>query len=284
MNSANKPAPVIVNAPGFNIPDPQDLPSRKNKVTPEEWQARCNLAAVYRLVALHGWTDLVFTHISLRLPDEIGEDGQPQERFLINPYGVFFEEMTASALVKISIEGQIKDETPYFINPAGFTVHSAVHSAREDAGCVIHVHTPYGIAVSVQKQGLRAYTQFAMQILNDISYHAYEGIALDLEERARLIEDLGANNIMILRNHGTLTIGANPAIAFLRMYFLENACKTQILAQAVGGEAHLHEEDATMSAHVAQQGSPAFIPGMGDNLVWPGLLRKLHRANPHWDC
>ncbi|MEP2990829.1 MAG: class II aldolase/adducin family protein [Parasphingorhabdus sp.] len=263
---------------GFNIPDPQEIERLEDKVSDVEWKLRCDLAATYRLCAMHAWTDLVFTHISARLPDEDGE-----ERFLINPYGVMFDEMTASSLVKIDLDGNIKQDTPYFTNPAGFTIHSAVHSAREDAGCVIHVHTPYGIAVSVQKDGLRRYTQFAMQVHDDVAYHDYEGIALDLDERERLINDMGENNLLILRNHGTLTLGTNCAIAFLRMYFLENACKTQILAQSVGSEDKLHEEPEAMAARVIQQSAPAFTQGMGDNLIWPGLMRKLNRTNPGYD-
>ncbi len=263
---------------GFDIPDPGSIERLKGKVSDTEWQLRCDLAATYRLCAMHAWTDLVFTHISAHLPDEDGE-----ERFLINPYGVMFDEMCASALVKIDLDGNIKQDTPYFTNPAGFTIHSAVHSAREDAGCVIHVHTPYGIAVSVQKDGLRRYTQFAMQVHDDVAYHDYEGIALDLDERERLIADMGEKSLLILRNHGTLTLGPSCGVAFLRMYFLENACKTQILAQSVGSEDKLHEESEDMAARVYQQGAPAFAPGLGDNLIWPGLMRKLNRTNPGFD-
>ena len=262
---------------GFDIPDPAGLTSLKDKVPEAEWDLRCQLAATYRLCALHGWTDLVFTHISARLPDENGE-----ERFLINPYGVMSDEMTASCLVKIDLDGKICAETPYFINPAGFTIHSAIHAARENAGCVIHVHTPYGVAVSVQNEGLRRYTQFAMTVSNDLAYHDYEGIALELDERKRIVKDIGEKNLLMLRNHGTLTVGPNCAIAFLRMYFLENACKTQILAQA-GGHGVLHEEPQTMADTVAGQAQGAFMPGMGDNLVWPGLMRKLARQNPGHD-
>jgi ribulose-5-phosphate 4-epimerase/fuculose-1-phosphate aldolase len=265
-------------APGFNIPDPASIDRLEGKVSDAEWQLRCQLAATYRLCALHGWSDLVFTHISVRLPDEDGA-----ERFLINPYGVMFDEMTASALVKIDLDGNIKQDTPYFINPAGFTIHSAVHGARHDAGCVIHVHTPYGIAVSIQKDGLRRYSQISMQVHSDLAYHDYEGIALDLDERERLIADIGENNLLMLRNHGTLTIGQNCAIAFTRMYFLENACKIQILAQAAGGKEHLHEESEEMGLRVFQQGQAAFMPGLGDNLIWPGLMRKLNRNNPGFD-
>lgn len=277
MNAEMDPQAVGM-AAGFNIPDPTEIERMEDKVSEAEWKIRVELAATYRLAALYGWTDLVFTHISARLPDEDGE-----ERFLINPYGVMFDEMTASSLVKIDLDGNVKGDTPYFINPAGFTIHSAVHSAREDAGCVMHVHTPYGIAVSVQKQGLRKYTQFSMQVLEDLAYHDYEGIALDLDERERLIADIGSKSLLMLRNHGTLTMGQNCAITFLRMYFLENACKTQILAQSVGGEGYLHEETDEMSARVYQQGAAAFVPGLGDNLVWPGLMRRLKRNNPGYD-
>jgi len=263
---------------GFIIPDPTKIDSVKGKVSDTEWAMRCELAATYRLCALHGWTDLVFTHISARLPDEDGE-----ERFLINPYGIMFDEMTASSLVKIDVNGKICQETDYFINPAGFTIHSAVHMAREDAGCVIHVHTPYGIAVSVQKAGLRRYTPFAMQVVNDLGYHDYEGIAFELGERERIVNDLGEKNLLMLKNHGTLTVGPNCAIAFLRMYFLENACKTQILAQSVGSEDQLLEEPEEMAETVSKQTAPAFIPGRGDNLVWPSLMRKLARTNPGYD-
>ncbi len=273
----NQAMPEGVTA-GFNIPDPTSIPSLKGKVSESEWALRVELAALYRLTALYGWSDLVFTHISVRLPDE---GGAP--RFLINPYGVMFDEMTASSLVKIDVDGNVVDETPYFVNPAGFTIHSAVHMHRHDARCVMHVHTPYGIAVSVQKEGLRKYTQFSMQVYNDVAYHGYEGIALDLDERERLVADLGDKNTMILRNHGTLTAGPNCAIAFLRMYFLEQACKTQIFAQSLGDEKGLHEETSDMADRVHQQGMAAFVPGMGDNLVWPGLLRKLRRQNPGFD-
>jgi len=268
---------------GFNIPDPITIARLEGKVSDAEWDLRCQLAATYRLCALYGWTDLVFTHISARLPDEANDKGEMEHRFLINPYGVMFDEMTASALVKIDMNGKVCQETPYFINPAGFTIHSAVHAAREDAGCVIHVHTPYGMAVSAQKKGLRRYTQMSMQVHDDLAYHDYEGIALELEERDRIVANLGTKSLLMLRNHGTLTLGKTCGVAFLRMYFLENACKAQIFAQSVGGEEHLIEEPVEMGARVYQQGAAAFIPGMGDNLVWPGLMRKLHRSNPGHD-
>ena len=277
MNAQPDTSAMQVDA-GFNIPCPTTVSSLKGKVSDAEWALRVQLAATYRLCTMHGWTDLVFTHISARLPDEDGE-----HRFLINPYGVMFDEMTASALVKIDTEGKICQDTPYFINPAGFTIHSAVHLAREDAGCVIHVHTPYGMAVSAQKKGLRRYTQMSMQVYDDLAYHDYEGIALELDERERIVNDLGSKSLLMLRNHGTLTLGPTCGTAFLRMYFLENACKAQIFAQSVGGEEHLIEEPEAMGNKVYMQGAAAFVPGMGDNLVWPGLMRKLERTNPGYD-
>ena len=278
MNAHTDTASAMQTTPGFNIADPTQVEHLQGKVSDAEWAARVQLAATYRLCALYGWTDLVFTHISMRLPDEDGD-----ERFLINPYGVMFDEMTASSLVKIDLDGKICQDTPYFINPAGFTIHSAVHAAREDAHCVIHVHTPYGMAVSAQKKGLRRYTQMSMQVQSDLAYHDYEGIALELDERERLVANLGTKSLLMLRNHGTLTCGPTCGTAFLRMYFLENACKAQIFAQSVGGEEHLHEEPEAMGARVYQQGAAAFVPGMGDNLVWPGLMRKLNRINPGYD-
>ncbi len=277
MNAQADPSNMQVDS-GFNIPDPSSIDRLEGKVSDPEWHMRKQLAATYRLCAIYGWTDLVFTHISARLPDEDGE-----ERFLINPYGVMFDEMTASSLVKIDLDGKICQDTPYFINPAGFTIHSAVHHAREDAKCVIHVHTPYGMAVSAQKKGLRRYTQMSMQVYNDLAYHDYEGIALDLDERERLVANIGSKSLLMLRNHGTLTLGPSCGTAFLRMYFLENACKAQIFAQSVGGEEHLHEEPEAMGNRVYEQGAAAFVPGMGDNLVWPGLMRKLARSNPGHD-
>lgn len=256
---------------------PEGLASLKGTVSDEEWKLRCDLAATYRLVAMFGWDDLVFTHISVRLPDEEG-----QHRFLINPYGLMFEEITASSLLKIDLDGNKVMDSPYSANPAGFTIHSAVHSARPDAGCVLHLHSTHGIAVSIQKEGLRRYTQFALQVHDDVAYHDYEGIALNLDERERLIADLGDKSCLILRNHGTLTAGANCAIAFLRMYWLERACEAQILAQAAGTE-NLIEEPAQMAALVGQQTAPAFVPGLGDQLVWPGLMRRVQNIYPGFD-
>lgn len=266
----------------FEIADPTKIERLEGKVSDIEWQLRVELAATYRLCALYGWTDLVFTHISAKLPDEANENGEMEERFLINPYGVLFDEVTASSLVKIDLDGNIIGDSPYFINPAGFTIHSAVHAARKDVGCVLHVHTPYGVAVSVQKKGLRKYTQFSMVVHDDLAYHDYEGIALDHDERERIVADMDAKNFLMLRNHGTLVVGGNCALAFLRMYFLEQACKTQILAQAAGDKNLVNCGDE-LSANVHAQGAGAFMPGMGDNLVWPGLMRKLAKNYSGWE-
>ncbi|MEL7487787.1 MAG: class II aldolase/adducin family protein [Pseudomonadota bacterium] len=275
--TAQANSPEAVGQPsGFSVPDPLSLPTLKGAVSDEEWRLRCDLAATYRLVSLYGWDDMIFTHISVRLPDEGGK-----ARFLINPYGVFFDEMTASALLKVDVDGQTIGETPYFSNPAGFTIHSALHMARDNAHCVLHLHSPYGVAVSAQEDGLRRYTQFSMIVHDDVAYHDYEGIATDLDERERLVRDIGAHNFFILRNHGTLTVGANCATAFLRMYFLEQACRAQILAQS--DVKPPREEPPAMGQKVLGQGAPAFIPGIGDNLAWPGLLRKLSRVNPGFD-
>ncbi|MEK7266938.1 MAG: class II aldolase/adducin family protein [Pseudomonadota bacterium] len=276
MNAPVKMADTLGVEPGFNLPDPATLPSLKGAVSAEEWRLRCELAATYRLVALYGWDDMIFTHISVRLPAEDGE-----ARFLLNPYGLFFDEITASSLIKVDMQGNSVQQTPYFTNPAGFTIHSALHMSRADAHCVLHTHTPHGVAVSAQQDGLRRYSQFAMIVHDDIAYHDYEGIATDLDERARLVRDMGNHGLLILRNHGTLTVGANCATAFLRMYFLEQACKAQILAQS--DVKAPREEPPAMSAKVLQQGAPAFAEGMGDNLAWPGLMRKLKRENPGWD-
>ncbi|MEM8770691.1 MAG: class II aldolase/adducin family protein [Pseudomonadota bacterium] len=276
MSAQEQTAEAVGQTSGFDIPDPQTLPTLKGKVSEEEWRLRADLAATYRLCALYGWDDMIFTHISVRCPDEGGK-----ARFLINPYGVFFDEMTATSLVKVDIDGQVVDETPYFSNPAGFTIHSALHMARDDAHAVLHLHTPYGVAVSAQQEGLKRYSQFAMIVHNDIAYHDYEGIATDHDERERIIADMGAHGFLILRNHGTLTVGANCATAFLRMYFLEQACRAQILAQS--DTKPPREEPEAMGEKVLQQGARAFMPGIGDNLAWPGLMRKLNRENPGFD-
>jgi len=246
--------------------------SVRDQVTAEEWQARVDLAAAYRLVALHGWDDLIFTHISARVPNA-------DHHFLLNPYGMMFEEVTASSLIKIDLAGNKVMASPYFINPAGFTIHSAVHEARPDARCVIHLHTRYGIAVSAQKQGLLPLSQQAMFALASLAYHDYEGLALDGDEKPRLVADLGARKFMILRNHGLLTTGETPAEAFLGMFLLERACQIQILSQSGGGE--LAPIPSPILGKVASQ-MGAITMGQGAALTWPGLLRKLDRLDPSY--
>lgn len=243
--------------------------SIRDQVSAEEWQARVDLAAAYRLVALHGWDDLIFTHISARVP---GGD----HHFLLNPYGMMFEEVSASSLVKIDLQGNKVMDSPYFINPAGFTIHSAVHEAREDALCVMHLHTRNGIAVSAQKDGLLPLSQQAMFALGSLAYHDYEGLALDEEEKPRLVTDFGAKKYLILRNHGLLTVGRTVAEAFLGMFLLERACEIQILAQSGGGE--LSPIPKEIIGRVASQ-MDAVTVGMGATLTWPGLLRKLDRLD-----
>jgi ribulose-5-phosphate 4-epimerase/fuculose-1-phosphate aldolase len=243
--------------------------SVRDQVSTEEWQSRVDLAAAYRLVALYGWDDLIFTHISARVP---GAD----HHFLLNPYGMMFDEVTASSLVKIDLAGNKVMDSPYFINPAGFTIHSAVHAAREDALCVMHLHTDYGIAVSAQKDGLLPISQQAMFPLASLAYHEYEGLALNEDEKPRLVADLGNKSNMILRNHGLLTLGKTTAEAFLSMYILERACRIQILAQSGGGE--LHRVADPIIDLTAKQLSAVTV-GQGAELTWPGLLRKLDRID-----
>lgn len=242
------------------------------QVSPEEWQRRVDLAAAFRLVAHHGWDDLIFTHMSVRIPG-------PEHHFLINPYNLMFEEMTASSLVKIDVEGKAVDPTPNMVNPAGFTIHSALHMARPDAQAVIHLHTPHGQAVSAMRDGLLPLTQTAMLVHHDIAFHEYEGIATDLEERDRLVADMGAKNILMLRNHGTLAVGSSIAIAFLRIYFLERACEAQVQMLSAGRE-NLHMPPAGVADKVRQQSTGPMADMAAERLAWPALLRKLDRMDP----
>jgi ribulose-5-phosphate 4-epimerase/fuculose-1-phosphate aldolase len=244
----------------------------RNNVTDQEWQTRIDLAAAYRLVALYGWDDLVFTHISARVP---GAD----HHFLLNPYGMMFEEVTASSLVKVDLAGNKVTESPYFINPAGFTIHSAVHAARADALCVMHLHTDYGTAVAAQKEGLLPISQQAMLALASLGYHDYEGLALNEDEKPRLVADLGDKSHLILRNHGLLTVGRTAAEAFLAMFLLERACKIQILAQS-GNGALIPIPDSIIEGVASQLN--AVTAGLGAALTWPGLLRKLDRIDPSY--
>jgi ribulose-5-phosphate 4-epimerase/fuculose-1-phosphate aldolase len=238
-------------------------------VSPEEWELRVNLAACYRLVALYGWDDLVFTHISARVPG-------PEDHFLINAYGLLFEEMTASSLVKVDLDGNKVLDTEYAINPAGFTIHSAVHAARHDAGCVLHTHTKAGVALSTLAEGLQPISQISLFPYSTLAYHDYEGIALNEDEKPRLVADLGDKRALILRNHGLLTVGETVADAFLLMYALETACQVQLTAQSAGSEIIPVPRPIVdgISAQVDQ-----VTKGLGGELAWPGLLRKLDRID-----
>ncbi len=244
----------------------------RDSVSAEEWAIRVDLAAAYRLVALYGWDDLIFTHLSARVPG-------PEHHFLINPYQLMFEEITASSLVKIDVEGKPVMPTPYMTNAAGFTIHSAIHMARDDAHAVIHLHTPSGQAVAAQAEGLMPLTQTAMVIRDSVVYHEYEGIATDLDERERLVADLGTKDAMILRNHGTLTVGKTVGGAFLKMYYLERACDAQVKALSAGRDGLYNPPQGTPEKVAGQAGSAGLemIAGM---LAWPALLRKLDRVDP----
>ncbi|WP_273822783.1 class II aldolase/adducin family protein [Pseudomonas asplenii] len=245
-----------------------NIPSLKAYVSEQEWQLRCDLAACYRLVALYGWTDLVFTHISARLPG-------PEHHFLINPYGLLFDEITASSLVLVDQEGNQVRESGFTVNKAGFVIHSAVHAARADVQCVLHTHTRAGVGVSAQRGGLLPVSQQASFVLAGLGYHDYEGVALRDEEKPRLQADLGAGSFLMLRNHGLLTVGQSIADAFLAMYIFESACQIQLAAQA-GGD--LLAIDPRIIEGVADA-ARVQTEGMGGGFVWPALLRKLDRLD-----
>lgn len=238
-------------------------------VTTAEQKLREDLAAAYRLVALYGWDDLLFTHLSVRIPG-------PEHHFLLNPFGLMFEEVTASSLVKVDLEGRLVAPSPYKINPAGFTIHSAVHAARVDAQCVMHLHTVAGVGISCQEDGLLPIHQEAMLLQSRLAYHDYEGVAFDHNERPRLVRDLGEADYMILRSHGTLTVGRSVAEAFARMYHLERACQMQVAATSGGGALIRPAQDVQTVTH--QQGEQGreqqFV---ADDYIWPALLRKLDR-------
>lgn len=248
--------------------------SLQGKVSDAEWLARRDLAALYRLVALRGWDDLIFTHISARIPG-------PEHQFLINPYGVFFGEMTASALVKVDDHGNLLQDTPYRINPAGFTIHSAIHGGRPDVMFVMHLHTDHGVAVAAQAEGLLPLTQHALIVIPKLAYHDYEGIALNLDERERLVADLGQQSLMLLRNHGTLAVGSTAAECWLAMHHLESACRQQVMALSAGRDRVLIAPQAAQS-EVRKQ--TAHIADMVCALTWPGCLRQLDRALPGYDA
>ena len=242
------------------------------EMAPGEWEARVDLAAAYRLVALYGWDDLIFTHLSARVPG-------PEHHFLINPYDMMFEEITASSLVKIDTEGNPVGKSEHPVNPAGFTIHSAIHMARDDAAAVMHLHTPHGQAVSAMEFGLLPHTQTAMIAKHNVAYHDYEGVATDLDERERLVEDLGDKHAMILRNHGTLAVGKTVGDCFLRLYFLERACQAQVMMLSAGLE-NLNNPPQGTEEKVAGQTPPGGMAMAAERLAWPALLRKLDRIDP----
>ncbi|MDP3701153.1 MAG: class II aldolase/adducin family protein [Hylemonella sp.] len=245
------------------------IPSLKEVVSEQEWQLRCDLAAAYRLVAAYGWSDLVFTHISARIPG-------PEHQFLINPYGLMFDEITASSLVRVDQDCNKLSESPFPVNPAGFVIHSAIHAAREDAGCVLHTHSRAGVAVSAQKCGVLPISQQSTFVLGSLAYHEYEGVALRDEEKPRLQADLGTANYLMLRNHGLLTVGKTIAEAFLNMYIFEASCRIQLDAQAGGELVHVNPKILEGIAGVMKTATA----GQGANLAWPALLRKAERLDP----
>lgn len=247
-------------------------PSLQSQVSAEEWQTRVDLAAAYRLVAHFGWSDLVFTHLTAKVPG-------PDQHFLINPYGLLFDEITPSSLVKVNIHGQKVMDSPYPTNPAGFLIHSAIHAARDDAHCVMHTHSLNGVAVSAQEGGLLPLSQQSIFVLGSLAYHDYEGVALLDDERPRLVRDLGSANYLMLRNHGLLTVAADIPNAFLFMYLLEAACTVQIRAQSGGGP--LRQIPDPIVANGIEQARQVTL-GAGGKLAWPGLLRKLDRLDAGW--
>jgi ribulose-5-phosphate 4-epimerase/fuculose-1-phosphate aldolase len=251
------------------------IPSLKNQVSPEEWALRVDLAACYRLVAMYGMSDLIFTHISAKLPHSVSGD-EPQ--FLINPYGLMFDEITASSLIRIDMAGHQITPSEFSVNRAGFVIHSTIHEARHDAVCVLHTHSRAGVAVSAQKAGLLPISQQATLMMNSLSYHDYEGLAVHDDERARLKADMGESNHLILRNHGLLTVGKTVPDAFLSMYFLECACQIQISAQAGGEITQVPQKvlDGVSTAVKLQQSNNVSAGA----LAWPALLRRLDRLSP----
>ena len=253
------------------------IASLRNTVTAEEWQLRCDLAACYRLVALYGWSDLVFTHISAKLPESVSGD---QHQFLINPYGLMFDEITASSLIKVDMQCNKLHDSPFPVNPAGFVIHSAVHEARPEAGCVLHTHTRAGVAVSAQQAGILPISQQSTFVLGSLAYHGYEGVAFRDEEKPRLQADLGQANFLVLRNHGLLTVGKTIADAFLSMYTFENTCRIQV--DALAGQRGM-DSLTPVNPLIVKGVSEAMrvqTGGLGGAFVWPSLLRKLERTDP----
>ncbi len=245
-----------------------NIESLNGKVSPEEWALRVDLAAAYRLVAMYGWSDLVFTHISARIPG-------PEHHFLINPYGMMFDEITASSLIKVDQACNKLSDSPFPVNPAGFTIHSCIHEARHDVGCVLHTHTRAGVAVSAQACGVLPISQQSTFVIPQLAYHDYEGVALREDEQPRLKADLGDKNYLMLRNHGLLTLGTTVAEAFLAMYTFETTCQIQIAAQAGGELVRVNPKIMETMPMVIQM----VTKGQGAGIAWPALLRKLDRTD-----
>jgi ribulose-5-phosphate 4-epimerase/fuculose-1-phosphate aldolase len=249
--------------------DSVEIPSLEGKVSEEEWAIRVDLACAYRMVAHYGWDVLIFTHLSARIPG-------PEHHFLLNPYQLMFEEVTASSLVKVDVQGNPVEPTPFITNPAGFTIHSAIHMAREDALAVMHLHTPAGQAVSAHSEGLLPLTQTAMLVRQDVAFHDYEGVAVDLDERERLVANLGDKGAMILRNHGTLAVGRNVGECFVKLYFLERACQAQVMTLAAGEDINMPPQGSPEVT--AQQGATG-LNVAANLLAWPALKRKAYRLD-----
>lgn len=256
-----------------------EILSLRQVVSAEEWRLRVDLAACYRLVAMYGWSDLIFTHISAKLPESVTGGAH---HFLINPYGMLFDEITASSLIRIDLDGRMIGESPFTVNRAGFVIHSTVHAAREDVECVIHTHSRAGVAVSAQKAGVLPISQQATLVLGSLGYHGYEGIAVHDAERKRLQDDLGGNDYLILRNHGLLAVGRTIADAFMAMYLLESTCQIQISAQA-GDELEPVAESVLDGVTEAVRIMESSASKPRGQLAWPALLRRLDRLNPGYD-
>ncbi|MDC0158444.1 class II aldolase/adducin family protein [Rhodospirillaceae bacterium] len=251
-----------------------DTISTETAITEAEYATRIDLAAAFRLVDLYGWSDMLATHLSARIPG-------PNEHFLINPVGMMFEEMTASCLVKVDIDGNILSESEFGINPAGYTIHSAVHMGRKDAGCVMHTHTAAGLGVATQKSGLLPLTQMALAVIAQTGYHDYEGPAFDLGERDRLIKDLASNNVLVLRNHGLLTVGKTVAEAFVWLFRAERACRFQLSFQQAGvSPQEIPKEVQDVSIERSKKAISASGHRPIGEFEWPALIRKLNRENP----
>ena len=255
---------------GLSALESVDIPSLEGKVSDDEWAIRVDLAAAYRMVASYGWDDLIFTHLSARIPG-------PEHHFLLNPYQLMFEEVTASSLIKVDVHGNPVEPTPFITNPAGFTIHSAIHMAREDAQAVMHLHTPAGQAVAAHSEGLLPLTQTAMLVCGDLAFHDYEGVAVDLDERERLVANLGDKSAMILRNHGTLAVGKTIGECFVKLYFLERACQAQVMALSAGEDVNLPPQGSPEIT--AQQGAMGLTVA-ANLLAWPALKRKAYRLDP----